>query len=538
MDTPLLDGPDSFDHYSQHRRGTYFSKLKSKIKRLTRFRLFNLVPSLIIGLLISFLPPPQGISKTGVTMFAVFFSTIFAIITSGYRISVVASIAVCVLVLSNNLMCKTSDGLSVECHLCGTPISTSVASDTKVPVYLCKPTSSAFESILSGFSADIVWLIFSAFQIGKAVQVSNLGKRIALNIIYYLGRSTLGIGYAIAGIEVILAMIIPSNSARGGGIVFPVVKSIISSIRSDDVLAAGIYKYITVVGAYSNTVSSTLFLTAMAGNPIIALKAKEIFNIDYNFSKWFIGAFFPMFLSLLTIPLICKLYFKPSFNVSEIRPKIIEDLSELKKISTKELKLIFVLVFCIIFWAGSTVFQISASFVAFVATTLLILLDVLDWNDILGNTSAWDTIYWLAIFLSLAKQLSLLGISSFIGRSLSSSLDGLPKFLSMTILSLVYYYSTYLFSSTTSHVVALCGPFMEAAKHLGLNNLLFTAIITISSSASAVLAPYCCGSIAIYASMPYVELDEWFSIGFLFSLSQIFLLLTIGTPYYYLIGWL
>ncbi|PVU95984.1 hypothetical protein BB561_001451 [Smittium simulii] len=538
FDSPLLSQQQQEPYYpSQPKK--WHTKIFSKLQKWRkRHPLLNLLPALILTLCIISISPPEGLTKTSMNLLGVFVGAIFAIITSGYRISIIASITVCILVLSNNLMCKTTDGKNVDCHLCGTQIVSADVNLNKKDIYMCIPITSAFDAAMSGFSSGIAWLIFSAFQIGKAIQITKLGHRVSLVILYHMGNSLLGLGYAICVIELVLSAFIPSNSARGGGIIFPIITSIIESIEMSEFEMQPVYQYINLVGAYANTATSSIFLTSMAGNPLLALKAKEIFGIDFNFSAWFIGCFFVGFVVLLTIPIFSMLYFKPQFEIQQLKHRISSERYDLGKITSKELKLCAVLFVCIILWAGSPIFKISAPIVAFLATVALMLFDVLEWNDILSNTSAWDTFFWLAIFYTLANQLSLLGISSFIGKVLSNLLSSLSPFMSMIILSIIYYYSTYLFSSTTSHIVALSGPFMEAAKFLKVNPLVFTAILGLFSSLAAVLAPYCCGCIAIYASLPYIKPNDWFKAGIFFSIVQILIVFGIGIPFYYLIGWL
>ena len=79
---------------------------------------------------------------------------------------------------------------------------------------------------LTGFSNSVVWLIFASFMIGIGYQNSGLGKRIALILVNKLGKSTLGLGYAIAIADLILAPFIPSNAARSGGTIYPIATSI------------------------------------------------------------------------------------------------------------------------------------------------------------------------------------------------------------------------------------------------------------------------------------------------------------------------
>ena len=51
---------------------------------------------------------------------------------------------------------------------------------------------------LSGFANGTVWLIFAAFVFAMGYEKTGLGRRIALLLVKWLGRRTLGLGYAMA----------------------------------------------------------------------------------------------------------------------------------------------------------------------------------------------------------------------------------------------------------------------------------------------------------------------------------------------------
>ena len=68
----------------------------------------------------------------------------------------------------------------------------------------------------------IVWLVLCAFMISRSVTKTGLGRRIAFGFIRLLGSRSLGLAYALVATDTVLASIVPSNSARAGGIVFPI----------------------------------------------------------------------------------------------------------------------------------------------------------------------------------------------------------------------------------------------------------------------------------------------------------------------------
>lgn len=79
---------------------------------------------------------------------------------------------------------------------------------------------------LAGFSSTTVWLVFGAFIFALGYEATGLGRRIALFLVKFMGKRTLTLGYAVVIIDILLAPFTPSNTARTGGTVFPVVKNL------------------------------------------------------------------------------------------------------------------------------------------------------------------------------------------------------------------------------------------------------------------------------------------------------------------------
>lgn len=77
---------------------------------------------------------------------------------------------------------------------------------------------------------------------------------------------------------------------------------------------------------------------------------------------------------------------------------------------------------------------------------------------------------------------------------------GLGPTLSVLILGLIYFYSMYIFSSLSGHILAFVGPFMSAGKALGGDDYLITAILCYFSTLSGCLTNFSSGPIVIYYS--------------------------------------
>lgn len=101
---------------------------------------------------------------------------------------------------------------------------------------------------LSGFALTMTWLVVGAYIIAQAFRDTNLGKRISFWMIRIFGRSTLGLGYAAAFADFIIAPVTPSNAARTGGIIYPIFLSVAESLGSyPDKNPRGFGAYISVL---------------------------------------------------------------------------------------------------------------------------------------------------------------------------------------------------------------------------------------------------------------------------------------------------
>ncbi len=86
---------------------------------------------------------------------------------------------------------------------------------------------------LAGFSDTTIWLIVSAFLFAKGFIKTGLGRRIAYVLILWFGSSSLKLAYTLVLSDFIISPATPSNTARSGGILFPIVRSLASAFGSE-----------------------------------------------------------------------------------------------------------------------------------------------------------------------------------------------------------------------------------------------------------------------------------------------------------------
>ena len=79
--------------------------------------------------------------------------------------------------------------------------------------FISRDPAEAIKWGLRGFSDVTVWLIFGALVFSRGYEKTGLGRRIALSLVRAMGKSTLGLGYAVMLADLLIAPFTPSNTA-------------------------------------------------------------------------------------------------------------------------------------------------------------------------------------------------------------------------------------------------------------------------------------------------------------------------------------
>ncbi len=215
----------------------------------------------------------------------------------------------------------------------------------------------SLQASLSGFADTTVWLVVAAFLISGAMVHSGLGRRLAAVMVAAAAETTLGLGYAIAAAELLLAPFIPSNTARGGGLMMPIVNSISGVLGSEpyaEPKRAG--EYLVLCGAHTNLVTAAMFLTGMAANPLVSRAAKDFLDQDFGWGMWLKGSIVPGLLSLLLVPLVLYWLARPTLtDASEAQQSIRGELKELGRWTPQQITMAIVLLVMLVAWATGPV---------------------------------------------------------------------------------------------------------------------------------------------------------------------------------------
>jgi di/tricarboxylate transporter len=168
---------------------------------------------------------------------------------------------------------------------------------------------------LIGFTNSTVWLIFCAYVISIGFLRTGLGRRIAYKMIQWLGGSTLGIAYALGFSDLILAPAMPSVTARSGGVIFPILRSLNEICGSEPGPTGKKLGNFLVISCFLITpVTGSMFLTGMAADPLAAELAKKTLKINITWSGWAMAAVVPGLICFMVTPLLLYWLTKPTMK--------------------------------------------------------------------------------------------------------------------------------------------------------------------------------------------------------------------------------
>ncbi len=448
-----------------------------------------------------FVPAPAGVDERGMPMLAIFAGTILGLILQPLPTASVALVGLAVAMITGTM----------------------------------DPATEA----LAGFSSATIWLIVAAFFIAEGFLLTGLGRRIALVFIARLGGSSVGLAYGLAITDLVLAPATPSNTARAGGVIYPIVASL-SRVRDStpdtDASRRRLGSYLAMTSIQVNVVTSAMFLTAMAANPI-AQQAAGDQGIEISWARWALAALVPGLASLAVVPWVMSRLYPPTLvHTPEAPAQAREELRALGRLSRGESVMAATFVLLLVLWCLGEQLDVNATAAAFLGIAILLVTKVLTWKDLAANSSAWSTLIFFAVLVGMADQLSALGVIGWVGDSVASAVGSLPWVGAFAVLTLVYFYVHYLFASNTAHVVAMYAVFLGAAVSAGAPPELAALVLGFIGSLFGGLTHYASGPAGVVYGSGYVKTTEWFRVGFLMSLVLVAVWTTLGGAWMRLLG--
>ena len=449
--------------------------------------------TLVFGVIIWYLPIPWDITPDAWHLFAIFITAILGVLLEAFSIFTASVIALVAVVLLRVL----------------TP-----------------------EKAFSGFSESFILLILAAFLVAKGVIKSGLGRRIAFLLIRRFGKSTLNLGYCLVVTDTILGPSIPSNTARSG-IMYPITHALSLDTGSlptpEGRKKTGTYLMMTYIAG--QTISSALWLTGMAANPVgVGIAAK--FGVNINFGNWFFVASVPCIIALIAIPFVLYKLFPPENKYTPEAPEIArKGLLEMGPMSRQEYIMGSTFFGMILLWAFSPILNINLAIVAFLGLAILILANVYTIEDIRqGGGDALETYIWFAILYMISTALNDMGFMKILGAQLATYISGYNWVSVYILLIVLYILIHYLFVSQTAHLLALYAVFLQVGVNAGVPAALMAFMLSFATNLFAAISPQASSSNILFVGSGFLPSKDIYKQGAVITVLNIVIFL-LATPW-------
>jgi DASS family divalent anion:Na+ symporter len=452
---------------------------------------------LSIALVLWFSPTPEGLEPQAWHLFAIFISAIFAVILNALPIFTSSILALSAVVLTGTLTTKQA---------------------------------------YSGFSEDFILLIIVAFLIARGVIKSGLGKRIAFLIIRKFGKSSLGLAYSVIAADMFISPAFPSNTARSG-VLFPIINalSVDSGSRVSDGTRKKLGSFLMMSSMAGITLSSTLWLTAMAANPAGAKMALS-YGVEITYGSWALAASLPVVILFFLIPWVIFKIYPPEIKETPQAPQIAQEaLDKMGSMHKNEWIMAGVFIGMVGLWVLSGTLGLDKTAIAFLGLGVLMVTNIFTLEDMREEGNALSTLVWFSILFAMSVYLDKLGFMGWVGDHISNMVDGLSWPVVYVGLTIGYVLIHYFFVSQTAQMLALFSVFLGVAIDAGVPPEMMALMLLFATNFNAIITPQGSSANVIYAGSGYIEAGEIYKIGGIITIINTVVFLTIGTAWMLLI---
>jgi DASS family divalent anion:Na+ symporter len=454
--------------------------------------------TLALALGLWFWPVPEGLTPQAWHLFALFVAAIFAVVAGALPILTSSIFAVAAAVLTGTL----------------TP-----------------------EQAYSGFANGTILLIVVAFLVARAVVQSGLGQRIGYAVVTVFGRSTLGLVYSLFIVDAIIAPAFPSNTARSG-VLYPLAFSLTEAAgaKQGDPGRAKLGGLLMFSGIASLSLSSALWLTAMAANPLGAEMARP-HGVEITFASWFVAASVPTLACMALMPLLLYKLMAPEVTSTPSAPAAARaSLEALGPLTRRETIVLAVFVVMVALWASSATLGLDSTAVAFLGLGVLLASGVLTLEDIAREGDVLATYIWFAVLFALSSELNELGFMAAVGQRLADGLVGLSAMVVALVLIVAYVLLHYLFVSQTAHLLALFGVFLDVAVRLNVPVVPFAFMLLFATNFFSGITPQGSSANLLFAGSGFLSQGQLYRLGAITTAFSLLVYLVVGVPWLTLVA--
>jgi DASS family divalent anion:Na+ symporter len=289
-------------------------------------------------------------------------------------------------------------------------------------------------------------------------------------------------------------------------------------------------------GVASLSVSSALWLTAMAANPLGTEMARAV-GVEIGFGRWLLAASVPTLCAMAVLPLVLYRVISPEVRSTPDAPAAARQaLAALGPLSRQEWIVLIVFVGMVGLWASAATLGLDSTAIAFLGLGALLATGVMTLDDIAKQGDVLATFIWFAVLFTLSSQLNELGFMGFLGRQLAAALGGLASPTAGLILVFAYILLHYLFVSQTAHLLALYAVFLDVGVKLGVNPGILAFQLLFATNYFSAITPQGSSANLLFAGSGYLTQGDLYRLGAIATGVCVAIYFVLGTAWLWIVA--
>jgi DASS family divalent anion:Na+ symporter len=453
--------------------------------------------TLALAVALWLIPTPAGLTAASWHLFALFAAAILAVVSGALPILTASLLAVAVAVLAG----------------------------------VMSPSAA-----WSGFANGTILLIVVAFLVARAVVTCGLGERVGHLVVQLFGRSTLGLAYSLFLVDAVIAPAFPSNTARSG-VLYSLAVSLADTAgaRPGDPARVRLGGFLMFSGIASLTLSSGLWLTAMAANPLGTEIARG-YGVDIGFGTWLLASSVPTLVAMALLPWVLYRAMGPEVTATPDAPAVARQaLAALGPLTRHERIVTVTFAVMVGLWASAAASGLDPTAVAFLGLGVFLATGVLTGDDIAREGDVLATYLWFALLFGMSSQLNELGFMAYVGERLSLAMHGWSALVAGLALVVAYVLLHVLFVSQTAHLLALFGVFMDVGVQVGVPAMPLALLLLFATNFFSAITPQASSANLLFAGSGYLTPRDLYRFGALTTAFNLFVYVVIGLPWFLLV---
>ncbi|MBT4518547.1 MAG: DASS family sodium-coupled anion symporter, partial [Halieaceae bacterium] len=287
--------------------------------------------------------------------------------------------------------------------------------------------------------------------------------------------------------------------------------------------------YLMMCSMSGLTISSAMWLTAMAANPVGVAMAAE-YGVELSYASWVLAASLPCLMAFIALPRVLYTVFPPEQTDTPDAPRWARDeLNHMGPLLVREKIMAGTFIGMVGLWIASAPLGLDKAAIAFLGIAVLMLSGIFTPKDIYREGRALETLIWFAILFAMSSNLNNLGFMSWVGGFISVWVEDLSWPWVYTLLIVAYVGIHYFFVSQTAQMLALFSVFLSVAMNAGVPGELMALMLLFATNFNAVIAPQGSSCNVIYVGSGYIESGEVYRYGGIVTLVNLLIFLIPGT---------